>query len=82
ESISFDEQQHMGLYLTKAMSRLRSVAAYYRQKGGKEIPDKYWKAIVRYGTIERNRRPNDRFHASCFAIPQAACDIYYLLIEA
>ncbi len=82
ESISFDEQQRMGLYLTGAMNRLRSVAAYYRQKGGKAIPDKYWKAIVRYGTIEQNRQPNDRFHASCFAIPQAACGIYYLLIDA
>ena len=27
ESISFDEQQRMGLYLTGAMNRLRSVAA-------------------------------------------------------
>ena len=81
ERISFDEQQHMGLYLTEAMDRLRALAAYYRQKGGKAIPDKYWKAIVRYGSIERSRQPNDRFHASCFAIPQAACGIYYLLID-
>lgn len=81
ERISFDEQQRMGLYLTEAMDRLRALAAYYRQKGGKTIPDKYWKAIVRYGSIERSRQPNDRFHASCFAIPQAACGIYYLLID-
>lgn len=81
ERISFDEQQRMGLYLTEGMDRLRALAAYYRQKGGKTIPDKYWKAIVRYGSIERSRQPNDRFHASCFAIPQAACGIYYLLID-
>ena len=52
ESISFDEQQHMGLYLTEAMNRLKLVAAYYRQKGGKEIPDRYWKELVSYDTIE------------------------------
>lgn len=36
------------------------------------------KAIVHYGRLE-NRRPNDyrRFHASCFAIPTAAVNIYF-----
>lgn len=80
ERISFDDQQKMGLFLAEAMNRLRSLAAYYNGKG-KQIPDKYWKAIVRYGTIERSRQPNDRFHASCFAIPQAACNIYFILSE-
>ena len=36
------------------------------------------KAILHYGNIELGR-PNDgpRFHASCFAIPTAAVNIYY-----
>lgn len=80
ENITFDEQQKMGLFLTEAMNRLRVLAAYYH-RDQKRIPDRYWKAVIRYGTIERNRRPNDRFHASCFAVPQAACNIYYTLIE-
>ena len=35
-------------------------------------------AIVHYGRLE-NRRPNDtrRFHASCFAIPTAAVNVYF-----
>lgn len=39
------------------------------------------RAIIHYGEIEI-RRPNDkpRFHASCFAIPTAAVNIYFALL--
>lgn len=79
EKISFDEQQNMGLYLSDAMNRLRDISALFHNKDVSSIPDKYWKAIMRYGTIELNRQPNDRFHVSCFAIPQAVCRIYFTL---
>lgn len=45
-----------------------------------DIPERFWKSILRYGDIEVRRQPNDRFHASCFAIPKAACGIYFSLV--
>lgn len=79
ERIGFDEQQKMGLYLAEAMNRLRDISGLYHKKEVSSVPHKFWKAVMRYGTIEVNRRPNDRFHASCFAIPQAVCHIYFTL---
>jgi len=78
EKVSFDDQQKLGFYLTDIWGRLGDLAAYFR-KSGVEIPERYWKAILHYGTIELKRQPNDRFHASCFAIPKAACKVYFNL---
>lgn len=79
-SVSFQDQQDMGVYLADALRRLWVIAYHYRQANTATIPERFWKSVLRYGEIETRRQPNDRFHASCFAIPKAACGIYFSLI--
>lgn len=79
-SVSFQDQQDMGIYLADALRRLWVIAYHYRQANTATIPERFWKSVLRYGEIETRRQPNDRFHASCFAIPKAACGIYFSLI--
>lgn len=79
-SVSFQDQQNMGFYLADALRRLWVIATHYRQTNVNDIPERFWKSVLRYGDIETCRQPNDRFHASCFAIPKAACGIYFSLI--
>lgn len=78
-AVSFQDQQNMGLYLADAMERLWVIANSYRRSKTEVIPERFWKAVCRYGDIETRRQPNDRFHASCFAIPKAACGVYFAL---
>lgn len=80
-SVSFQDQQDMGFYLADVFRRLWVIANHYRQMNTDEddIPERFWKAVLRYGDMEVRRQPNDRFHASCFAIPKAACGIYFSL---
>lgn len=75
-SVSFQDQQDIGFYLADTFRRLWVIANHYRQTNVNDIPERFWKSILRYGDIEVRRQPNDRFHASCFAIPKAACGIY------
>ena len=67
--------------MTDAFNCIWKIADAYRKKElplEKALSDKVLKAILHYGNIELGR-PNDgpRFHASCFAIPTAAVNIYY-----
>lgn len=79
-SVSFQDQQEIGFYLADTFRRLWVIANHYRQTNVNDIPERFWKSILRYGDIEVRRQPNDRFHASCFAIPKAACGIYFSLV--
>lgn len=79
KAVSFQDQQEMGVYLADALWRLWTIAYHFRQANVNSIPECFWKAILRYGTIETHRQPNDRFHESCFAVPKAACGIYFSL---
>ena len=81
ESVGFTDQQNMGLYLLDVMERLWVIANKYKRQRTEVIPENFWKAVLRYGGIETHRQPNDRFHASCFAIPRAACGIYFSLFN-
>lgn len=74
-------QGEVGIFLTDAFNCIWKIADAYRKKElplKKALSDKVLKAILHYGNIELGR-PNDgpRFHASCFAIPTAAVNIYY-----
>ena len=62
-------------YLVRNEKQNKSYA-YDREKPGAK------KAILHYGEIEV-RRPNNkpRFHASCFAIPTAAVNLYFALLD-
>lgn len=68
-------------FLTKAYGRISEVAEACRN--GKTdlataFDDKILKAIVHYGKLEISRpNNNSRFHASCFALPTAAVNIYF-----
>mgnify|MGYP000013155536 CR=1 FL=1 len=74
----------VGIFIAQAYERLFHIATAHRL----DLLDKdlfswdaFWKAIIHYGEIEI-RRPNDkpRFHASCFAIPTAAVNVYFALL--
>ncbi len=68
-------------FVTKAYGRISEIAEVYR-KGKIDIAsafdDKVLKAIIYYGNLEIGRpNNNSRFHASCFAMPTAAVNIYF-----
>ncbi|MFV0545478.1 MAG: DUF6250 domain-containing protein [Bacteroides sp.] len=75
----------VGIFIGDALNRIYCIGEAYR-KGqlNKEqaLDDKVLKAIVHYGQLEISR-PNDkpRFHASCFAIPTIASNIYFALLD-
>lgn len=81
--INKGNQADSGGSVTEAYNRLWHISEAFR-KGDltQERDGETWrrcqKAIVHYGELEI-RRPNNtsRFHASCFAIPTAAANIYF-----
>lgn len=79
QKAAFDDQQKMGVYLYRALQRLADMSALYKGKPVTDIPAKFWKSILHYGTMETNRQPNDRFLASCFSIPKAAIGVFFTL---
>lgn len=81
ERVSFQDQQNMGLFFADAMERLWVIAHHFKKNKVEDVPDKFWKGVLRYGDLETRRQPNDRFHASCFAIPKAACGVYFALMK-
>lgn len=81
ERVSFQDQQNMGLFFADATERLWVIAHNFKKKKVEDVPEKFWKAVLRYGDLETRRQPNDRFHASCFAIPKAACGVYFALMK-
>lgn len=82
---SHDTQQEIGLFLTEAIQRLWRIADAVRTKNLKSneaLSDKYGKAILNYGGLEISRNnKGSRFHASCFAIPTAAVNIYFVFMS-
>ena len=75
----------VGIFISNALRRIYCIGDAYR-KGllSKEeaLDDKVCKAIVHYGELEISR-PNNvpRFHASCFAIPTIASNIYFAFLD-
>ena len=81
------KQDKIGLFLTEAFNRIWKVAEEFRADRmgislDKAAFKKCQKAIVHYGNLEISR-PNvsGRFHASCFAIPTAAVNIYFCFLK-
>ncbi|MFV0586322.1 polysaccharide lyase family 8 super-sandwich domain-containing protein [Bacteroides reticulotermitis] len=69
--------------ITDALNRIWTISEAFREgkltvEQNSDLWDKCQKAILRYGNMEISR-PNTwvRFHASCFAIPTAAVNIYF-----
>ena len=78
------DSQAEGLLLTEAMNRLWKLSEEFRngEKTHKtfDMPvfRKIRNAVLYYGNLEINRSNRvNRFHASCFAIPTAAVNIYF-----
>lgn len=81
DKVYFQDQQNMGLFFADAMERLWVIAHNFKKNKVEDVPEKFWKGVLRYGDLETRRQPNDRFHASCFAIPKAACGVYFALMK-
>ena len=75
----------VGILIAKALERVFWIGEAYR-KGEmpieKSFSDKVQKAIIHYGDLEIKRSNKlSRFHASCFAIPSAATNIYFTYLQ-
>lgn len=75
----------VGIFIASAYERLFQIASAIRLgkiADDEALSEKIQKAILHYGEIEV-RRPNNkpRFHASCFAIPTAAVNLYFALLD-
>ena len=75
----------VGIFIGDALERIFQICSAYRLgylSAEEALSDKVMKAIKHYGMLEISR-PNDkpRFHASCFAIPTAAVNIYFAMID-
>ncbi|TVZ55014.1 polysaccharide lyase family 8-like protein [Lutibacter sp. Hel_I_33_5] len=88
QNISEKKQRDGGKFLTEAFNRLWRIAEKYRSKNIDvnnltETQKKLFKGIAFYANLEQ-RRPDTfgRFHSSCFAIPNAAVNIYFALVDA
>ncbi len=73
----------VGIFIGDALRRVFLITEAYRTgklKG--DVPEKVYSAILHYGDIElRRSNQKPRFHASCFAIPAAASNIYFSLLK-
>ena len=71
-------------FLSEAYNRLWKIAEAYRKdelSTSNEQYELFLTAIVHYGKMEIGRPDVDRFHASCFALPLAAVEIYYCMLK-
>lgn len=80
-----EPQGAVGIFLTDAFNRIWKIAEASR-KGDistkKALSDAYLKSILHYGKLELGRPNNGpRFHASCFAIPTAAMNVYFCFMK-
>ena len=81
------DAQEMGLFITDAMNRLWKLSEEFRNDRmgvslDKDVFRKLQKSILYYGNLEVSRSNKvNRFHASCFAIPTAAVNIYYCFLK-
>jgi hypothetical protein len=71
--------------IVEAYNRLWKIAEAYRSGKASEkkiMTPAFLQSIIYYGNIEA-ARPNDwqRFHASCFAAPTAAVNIYFCFLQ-
>lgn len=73
----------VGIFIADALQRIYLITAHFCADGNeRDIPAKVFRAILHYGRIEfcrSNDKP--RFHASCFAIPSAAANIYFSMLQ-
>lgn len=74
-----------GIFIGNAINRIFQICnacnlGYLSEE--EALSDKVMKAIKHYGMLEISRR-NDRprFHASCFAIPTAAVNVYFAMLD-
>ncbi|WP_029278377.1 polysaccharide lyase family 8 super-sandwich domain-containing protein [Pedobacter borealis] len=78
-------QQTVAGLVYEAYNRIWKIADGYRKGELSEknaLTNKYIKAIVHYGNIEISRSNKvHRFHASCFALPTAAVNIYFAFLK-
>lgn len=85
QKISSSSQNKIGLFLTDAFNRIWKIADTYRKGMVSEeqaLSNKVLKAILHYGTIEAGRPNNGpRLHASCFAMPTVASNIYFCFLK-
>ena len=69
----------VGIFIGDAFRRIFQITSAYRQgliEG--PVPDKLYKTILHYGGLEIGRSNKlPRFHASCFAIPTGAVNVYF-----
>ena len=75
----------VGIFIGDALERIFQICSACRLgylPAEEALSDKVMKAIKHYGMLEISR-PNDkpRFHASCFAIPTAAVNIYFAMVD-
>ena len=90
-SYSNTPDDKVGIWIADALRRVFLICEAYRKEeitgeaSGEmtgNIPEKVMNAILHYGTIELNRsNKKPRFHASCFAIPVAASNVYFSMLE-
>lgn len=74
-----------GIFIGDAFERIFQICSASRLgylSVDETLTDKIMKAIKHYGMLEISRR-NDRprFHASCFAIPTAAVNVYFAMLD-
>lgn len=88
EVLAGNDSQTTGLFLSDVMNRIWKISEEFRNNGKNDKPfnqDTFYKlqkAVLYYGNLEvsRSNRVN-RFHASCFAIPTAAVNIYFCFLK-
>lgn len=75
----------VGIFIGDAFNRLCCIADAYRRgrlTADEALDDKVLKAVLHYGMLEAGRSNKiSRFHASCFAIPTAAVNIYFAWLD-
>jgi len=87
KNINTSKQSNAGEFLTEAFNRLWLISESYRSKeiDVKSITpelEKLIKGFVFYASLEFKRPDtNGRFHSSCFAIPTAAVNSYFALLD-
>lgn len=75
----------VGIFIGDAFNRICCIADAYRRgklTTGEALNEKVLKAVIHYGMLEAGRsNKSSRFHASCFAIPTAAVNIYFAWLD-
>ncbi|UDQ99356.1 polysaccharide lyase family 8 super-sandwich domain-containing protein [Lentisphaerota bacterium WC36G] len=85
-SLDADVQGKIGLFFAKVTNRLWKLAETFRNgknANNVKLRNKIYKGFIHYGMMEM-ARPNidiGRFHASCFAIPNAAINSYFCFFK-